>query len=80
MIDFWKNASFEDGKNYIVCSHGDGLYFLHQYLTGIVLSPEVPMGKNIQAPNNYPSMGGFYVVVKENGEWKAEKLIKPEDL
>jgi broad specificity phosphatase PhoE len=76
MVDFWKSANFEDGKNYIVSSHGDGLYFLHQYLTGVALSPELPMGKNMQTPNNYPPMGGFYIVEKENGVWESRGILK----
>lgn len=34
MVDFWENTNWEEGKNYIICSHGDPLYLLYQHLAG----------------------------------------------
>lgn len=40
MIDFFLNTSFKDNHNYIVCSHGDPLLFLYQYLAQEDLMPD----------------------------------------
>lgn len=32
VASFWETTDFQKGKNYIVCSHGDPLYFLFQFL------------------------------------------------
>ncbi len=34
MVDFWKSLDFESGQNYVVCSHGDPLQLLYNYLLG----------------------------------------------
>ncbi len=76
ILDFWQKTKFEDGKNYLICSHGDPIYFLYQYLNNFELTKE----GDLAARPDYPSKGSFYVIEKENGEGKVKELIKPEDL
>lgn len=75
MIDFWENIGFEENKNYMVCSHGDPIYYLYQYLNHEKLAPEIPLGKNIIVPKIYLPMAGIWPVDKKDGEWKVGKII-----
>lgn len=75
MIDFWKNAGFETEKNYIVCSHGDPLYFLYLYLINGKLPEEVAFGQKIVWPKIYLPIAGIWPVEKKDGEWKVGKII-----
>ncbi len=76
IVDFWKNTYFEDGKNYIICSHGDPLYFLYLYLTRQQLPKELNYGEKTEWPKMYLPMGGIWPVEKKSGEWKVGKIIK----
>lgn len=76
IVDFWQKTKFENGKNYIICSHGDPMYFLYQYLNNIELTKE----GDLAARPDYPPKGSFYMIEKENGKGKVKKLVKPEEL
>jgi broad specificity phosphatase PhoE len=58
MIDFWMTANFQPNKNYIICSHGDPLFFLYQFLKKQPLHSDL----NINSPENYQSKGSVRVV------------------
>ncbi len=75
------DPDFEKGKNYIVCSHGDPIYFLVQYLRGEKLRSEFNFGEDIMDdPPDYSPKGSFYVIEKEIKKWKVDNLIKQEEL
>ena len=63
MIDFYANTNFEDNHNYIICSHGDPILFLYQYLSGEDLMPDTH--SNLE-PNIWPGYlpkGSFLPIV-----------------
>jgi len=73
IVDFIKKTRFQNGKEYIICSHGDPLFFLYQYLAGekILAQNEYDM------PNTYPARGSIQQVdVKENGSYKIKKNVE----
>lgn len=72
IVDFWKNTKFESGKNYLICSHGDPLYFLYQYLNKIPLEKE---GAFISR-SNFLQIGTFYLTENESGVWKVKGILK----
>ncbi len=58
MIDFWENTNFESGDSYIICSHGDPLYFLYQYLRGIAIYVD----NKVNEPEGYQNKGSVRIV------------------
>lgn len=51
MIDFYLSTKFKTGHSYIICSHGDPLYFLYQYFLDQPVLPELELDK---PPFDYP--------------------------
>lgn len=80
MVDFWESAGFENNKNYIVCSHGDPIYFLYVYLIHEKLRDEVPFGQKIAWPEIYLPMAGIWPVTKKDGNYVVDKIIKIEEI
>ncbi len=64
MADFWNTINFEDNKNYIICSHGDPLLFLFQYLQQEVSNSD---SESSQA-ESYQSKGSVRLVQINNGQ------------
>ncbi len=60
IVDFWKKTKFKKEKNYIVCSHGDPLYFLNQYLNKIPLEKE----GDFNCRSSFLPIGGYYSMHK----------------
>jgi broad specificity phosphatase PhoE len=58
MAEFWKTADFQDGKSYIICSHGDPLLFLYQYLTDQDLNNDL----NINELGSYQQKASVRIV------------------
>ena len=79
--DFWDemSAKFEDGKNYIVCSHGDPLFEMLLYIKGepstktpeLDFMPEMP---------GYNSMGSVRIITGEKGKWEVGGLVEQEEI
>lgn len=82
MIEFFENINWEDNKNYIICSHGDPLYFLYQYLAKIQITEEIELDQPFPEYPNYPSRGSVRIISRENAneEWKVGKLIEQSEL
>lgn len=76
MVDFWKTIKLEDGKNYIVCSHGDPIYFLMQHIRQEKILPEIKIGGKIYVPPDYPALGSISIVKKKNEMWKIRGILK----
>lgn len=75
MVDFWKNINFEENKNYIVCSHGDPLYFLYAYLNHEKIRDDVLFGEEIVWPKIYLPMAGIWPIEKIDEKWIIHKII-----
>lgn len=80
IIDFWENIGFKENKNYIICSHGDPLYFLYAYLNHEKIRDDVLFGEEIVWPKIYLPMAGIWPVEKKEGKWLIHPIIKNEDL
>lgn len=76
MADFWENAKFEDDKEYIVCSHGDPLLFLFQYLNG----DEIYADLSVDEPEYYQLKGSVRVVeYRGKGDYEIVRYIENEE-
>lgn len=77
--DFIESTKWEDGKNYIICSHGDPLYFLKQYLNNENHLPEIEHG--FITPTDYQSKGSIREVTLKEGKWKVQDhILENKDL
>jgi broad specificity phosphatase PhoE len=76
MVDFLEKTPFENGKEYIVCSHADPIYFLIQYLRKEKILPEIKIGEDIHVPPDYPTFGSISAIEKENGIWMIRGILK----
>lgn len=73
--NFWRNVQFDQSNNYILCSHGDPLFFLYQFLTGE--NPWVDL--SINEPEGYQKKGSVRIV-KNSRENKIIDYMTNEDL
>lgn len=80
VMDFLDNYAFEDGKNYIICSHGDPVYLIYQKASGAPPLPVFTLGQEVVDPPDYPKRGSVKIVTENNGNYKYEKTINQEDL
>lgn len=76
IVLFFKETSSVDGKNYIICSHGDPLYFLYQYLTQQPL-----LAQNIvEVTDDYQPTGSIRPMHINRGEITIDPVITQESL
>lgn len=80
LAEFYRMTHFENGKKYIICSHGDPLYFLYKYLTQQQLQPEHNTSEKVTSPRDYPQMGSILPLIIEAGKVKMAELITQEFL
>jgi len=76
MIQFWETANFHPGKNYIVCSHGDPLFFLFQYLDHQTIHTDMEINK----PVGYQSKGSIRLIEKNGDDIVVHDYQESEDL
>ncbi|MBI2411201.1 MAG: histidine phosphatase family protein [Candidatus Kerfeldbacteria bacterium] len=63
MIDFWATTLFESDKNYIICSHGDPLFFLYQFLCQQPLHDDL----TVNQPEGYQPKASVRIVEYTDG-------------
>lgn len=80
MVDFFEHTAWQEGRNYIICSHGDPLYFLYQYLKNEPLITDIEIGQPIPKYPNYQEKGSVLPITMENGQWNVGKVINQTEL
>ncbi len=81
MIDFYKKTKFTSNKNYIICSHGDPLYFFYQYLTKQPLLKENKLNEEPLTPSDYQSTGSILKInIYSKEKIEVQPLIIQEQL
>lgn len=82
MVDFFHTTTLLDGNNYIVCSHGDPLYFLYQYLTEQPLLAEEVHEKNPVGPDDYQQKGDIRPIILDAHKniLEIQPIIRQEKL
>ena len=63
IVNFFQSTNFVDGKSYILCSHGDPLFFLYQYLAH---QPLLSQG-TLDAPEDEYQPTGSVMIVRIDG-------------
>lgn len=66
MVDFFNQTSFLDNNTYIICSHGDPLYFLYQHLANLPLLSDIVHEKNPTGPDDYIQKGWVRPIILDN--------------
>lgn len=66
MVHFFENTTFFDDNNYIICSHGDPLYFLYQHLANQPLLSDTVHEKNPPSPEDYIPKGYVRPIVLDH--------------
>lgn len=79
-LDFFENTSFEEDKNYIICSHGDPLYYIYQKISGVPDLPEIELGDKVVNPPDYQEKASVRILDRNNGIWSVNKTIKQSDI
>lgn len=79
VLDFIENTSFDNGKNYIICSHGDALYYIYHMSAELPPIERIDSNKAIK-PNDYQQKGSVRVLKKKDDKWTAGKTITQDDL
>lgn len=82
MIDFFNSMTMLDGNSYIICSHGDPLYFLYQHLANLPLLSDEVHEKIPIAPDDYVQKGEVRPIVLDNHKNVLEimPIIKQEKI
>ncbi|MDA1079122.1 MAG: histidine phosphatase family protein [bacterium] len=77
IVDFYESLDRSSGKSYIICSHGDPLFFLYQFLDKQPL-----LGRDeLDVMEDYQSKGSVRrVEIFVDGEVKIETVVANEDL
>jgi broad specificity phosphatase PhoE len=78
MIDFYENTTWDDSKNYIICSHGDPLYMLYNYLLGNPPVKDYEFDQPKPSFEGYQPMGSIRVVQLDNDKAIVGELIENE--
>ncbi len=76
VIEFWNEKIVNATKDVIVCSHGDPLYVLIQYL----LKEEIVARDTHQALGNYPPKASITIFEKVDEEFKFVDRILVENI
>jgi len=79
MIDFFESTNWEDGSNYIICSHGDPLYMLYQYLKGAQRVPDFEHGVEHPGFPNYQEKGSI-LQIDIDEQIVLNPVIRVEDI
>lgn len=80
VLDFFDTTNFEGDKNYIICSHGDPLYYIYQKVSGVPSLKEIELGDEVNNPEDYQKKGSIRIIIKENGNLKVEDTINQNKL
>jgi len=73
MVDFIKKTKFQNGKEYIICSHGDPLFFFYQYMA----DEKILFDPSLEDPSEYQQKGSIRQVnIKENGSYEIKKDVE----
>lgn len=80
MINFFRSTNWEEGKNYIICSHGDPLYFLYLYLKELPIISDIKLDQPIPEYPNYPARGSILPLTYIDGDWEVGAIINQVDL
>lgn len=78
--DFFRTTNWEDGKNYLIVSHGDPLYMLYLYLAKLPLLPDIELGQPFPATPGYQSRGSIRVITRHGADWQVGELIENSSL
>lgn len=80
MLDFLNDTKWEDNNSYIICSHGDPLYFIYQYYAGIPMPSPIRLGQPIPDYPGYQPRGSVRIMIKEGDNWQVGELIENPNL
>lgn len=80
MVDFWESAEWERDKNYIICSHGDPLYTLFNYLSKNPPLPEIEFNKVRHVFVGYQPMGSIRPIEIVNDKVEIGDLMENDQL
>lgn len=80
MLDFFNNTEFKQGNNYIICSHGDPIYFLYEKVSNVAPLQENEVGNKPQDPPDYPQKGSIKIIKRKKDEWYLEDTITQDML
>jgi broad specificity phosphatase PhoE len=70
VADLWNSIVFGQDKNYMICSHGDPLLFLYQYLLDIPINQDL----SINHPEGYLQKAGVAVIEKNGEEYSCTMI------
>lgn len=73
MLDFFYEKVKDESGNCIICSHGDGLYFLYLALMG----KEIPQDVYKYDRTEYPTWGSVRRIDIDGGKFKVGKIEQP---
>lgn len=81
MISFWNEVALKSKVNIVVCSHGDPIDFLYEYLVHLPLDPEPVPFKEWPITFHYQPKGSIRpIYIFFNKTYKLGEIIKQEDL
>jgi broad specificity phosphatase PhoE len=74
MADFWLSLDFTSGQNFVVCSHGDPLQLLYNYLVGdpSLLSPETEKDKKYQSKGSVRP-----IIIRSTSNYEVQPFLVP---
>ncbi len=80
MVNFLYEVDFKDNCEYIICSHGDPLLFLLQYLAGKPMLAEALPGEKTVTPEDYQPRGSIKPVYIKGKIVSVGELVTQEEL
>lgn len=82
VVDFLDDVNFDDEKNYIICSHGDPLYFIYQHLDQQEMISDLELDIPIPDYPSYQPKGSIrQILINKNKELvEVKALLTQEDL
>jgi broad specificity phosphatase PhoE len=80
VLDFFDTTNFEAEKNYIICSHGDPLYYIYQKISGVPPLAEIELGDEVINPEDYQKKGSVRIIIRKNGNWTVADTINQDEL
>lgn len=76
IVDFYQSTPFVDGQDYVICSHGDPLYFLFQHLDHQPLLPQ----DVVIPPEDYQPTGSIRIIRRDTSTTTINPFITQEML
>jgi broad specificity phosphatase PhoE len=80
VLDFFNSIVFDKNKNYIICSHGDPLYYIYEQVSAVPKLKHIELGDEVKSPDDYQQKASVRILIRNDNRWAVQKTLNQNDL